>query len=208
MLRIDALVPAAGTSARMGRPKLLLGLGGESVIQRVVRALESGGADQVIVVAPPLEQEGAVVLANHARVEGARVVHCPAPTVDMRASIEIGLEEIAHGLVPIPDGIVLCPGDSPAMTPALVRAVIEAFRREPTRLVVPVHQGKRGHPVAIPWSLARTIPQLPAGTGVNALVDSSRDRVLMLDVDEPGAVVDLDTPEDYRRVVEGQRPSS
>lgn len=206
MIRIDALVPAAGVSARMGRPKLLLGLGDGSVIQRVVRALEGGGADQVIVVAPPLEQEGAVVLANHARVEGARVVHCLAPTADMRATIEVGLDEIGHGLTPVPEGLLLCPGDSPALTPALVRAVIACFRQDPTRIVVPAHEGRRGHPVALPWLLARTIPQRPAGTGVNALIEAERDRIRLLDVEDPGAVIDLDTPEDYQRIVGGLRP--
>jgi molybdenum cofactor cytidylyltransferase len=208
MLRIYALVPAAGKSERMGRPKLTLGLGDASVIQRVVRALEAGGADYVFVVAPPVPEPGAVVLANHARVEGAWVVHCPAPTADMRATVEVGLDDLTHGLVPPPDGLLLCPGDSPRISPALVKAVVARFRQDPARVVVPVHAGKKGHPVALPWALARTIPDLPPGVGINALVESQGERLIRLEVDDPGAVIDLDTPEDYRRLVGGTGPGA
>jgi molybdenum cofactor cytidylyltransferase len=207
MIRVYGLVPAAGKSERMGRPKLTLGLGDASVIQRVVRALEGGGADHVFVVAPPVPEAGSVVLANHARVEGAWVVHCPQPTPDMRATVEVGLDELSHGLVPPPDGLLLCPGDSPRISAGLVKQVLARFRLDPTRVVVPVHAGKKGHPVALPWALARAIPGLPAGVGINALVESEGDRVVRLEVDDPGAVIDLDTPEDYRRLVEGSGPA-
>src|SRR5215471_3453560 len=49
---IAAVVPAAGRSSRMGRPKLLLDFEGESLIRRVVTALRGGGADRIVVVPP------------------------------------------------------------------------------------------------------------------------------------------------------------
>ncbi len=196
---IVALVPAAGRSERMGRPKLILELGIESVIQRVVRALERSGASSVIVVAPPIEQPGAVVLADQARAEGAQVVHLPAPTEDMRATIQFGLDAL-DGRRPVPEGLLLAPGDSPGITAELVASVLRRFlQASQERIVVPMHDGKRGHPIALPWSLALAIPDLPAGVGVNALVESHRDRLITLPVSEPGAILDMDTPEDYRR---------
>lgn len=201
MLRLYALIPAAGKSQRMGRPKLLLGLGDASVIQRVVQAFDAGGADMVVVVAPPIHHEGAVVLANHAKVEGAWVVHCPSETADMRATVEVGLDEITQGVFARPDGLLLCPGDSPGLTSVLVKRVIACFNENPNRIVIPAHGGRRGHPVALPWSLAQRIPQLPPGTGVNALIEAHHELTLVLDVEDPGAITDLDTPEDYRRIV-------
>ena len=68
MIRVAALVPAAGRSQRMGRPKLILGLGTESVIQRVVIALERGGAEPVLVThatifpTPPTEEDELLLL--------------------------------------------------------------------------------------------------------------------------------------------------
>jgi molybdenum cofactor cytidylyltransferase len=199
-MKLIGLIPAGGSSQRMGRPKLTLGLGGESVIQRVVRALEQGGAETVLVVAPPIDQPGAVVLANHARAEGAEVVHLPLPTPDMRATVEAGLDAIIdHALAP--DVVLLTPGDVPGLTAELVAQVARAASRHPGKLVVPTHDGHRGHPLALPWSLARGIASLPPGTGVNALLDQhAADRVdLPVAVAAAQAFADMDTPDDYRR---------
>jgi molybdenum cofactor cytidylyltransferase len=195
---VAAIVPAAGRSTRMGRPKLVLGLGSESVIQRVVRALRQGGAEPVLVVAPVRTKPGAIELADQARREGARVFHCPEPTPDMRATVCVGLAALRETGRP-PAGLLLAPGDCPGLRPELVARVMAQFRDDPTRLVVPVYQGKRGHPLALPWALAAAIPELPEGTGVKALLDQYPERLRELPVADRGAVSDLDTPEDYRR---------
>jgi molybdenum cofactor cytidylyltransferase len=198
MIRVAAIVPAAGRSQRMGRPKLTLGLGTESVIQRVVIALEHGGAEPVLVVAPPVAEPDAVVLANHAKVEGAWVVHCPRPTTDMRGTVRVGLDELAsQGW--IPDGLLIAPGDSPGLSPRLVGLVVERFRQDPSRIVVPRYEGRRGHPVALPWPVALAIHELPDDVGINALLDQQASLVTTLEVNDPGAIADMDTPEEYRK---------
>ena len=67
---IAAVVPAAGRSQRMGRPKLLLPIDGEPLIVRVVTALREGGAERVVVVAPPAESEGGPAVAALASQAG------------------------------------------------------------------------------------------------------------------------------------------
>jgi molybdenum cofactor cytidylyltransferase len=96
-------------------------------------------------------------------------------------------------------GILLTPGDSPGITPALVRRVLERFRDDPHRIIIPTHGGRRGHPVALPWALAALVRQLPPGVGINALVAAHADRTATMEWEDAGAVADLDTPEDYRR---------
>jgi molybdenum cofactor cytidylyltransferase len=207
-MRIIALVPAAGESRRMGRPKLTLGLGNASVIQRVVSALERGGAESVMGVAGPTFADGAVQLANHARVEGAEVVHLPAPTADMRATVEFGLDALLdHGFAPA-DGLLLCPGDVPSLTADLVREVVRLFRTNSDRIVLPVHGERKGHPVALPWSLIGTIRDLGPGLGVNALIEMNRNRILAVPIADASPLDDLDTPEDYQRLLMATRGAS
>ena len=86
---IAAIVPAAGRSERMGRPKLILPIGGLSVIARVTSALRQGGADPVLVVVPPAAVPGASALAAEAARAGACVVVAEPPPPDMRASVEL-----------------------------------------------------------------------------------------------------------------------
>jgi CTP:molybdopterin cytidylyltransferase MocA len=129
--------------------------------------------------------------------EGALVVVAERVSPDMRASVELGLGRL--GAVGSPRTVLLVPGDCTGITPDLVARVVHGSRGNPDRIIVPVVTGTRGHPVALPWRLASEIPHLPPGIGVNALVKSRAADVVELEVDDLGAVADLDTPEDYQR---------
>jgi len=194
---IAAIVPAAGHSERMGRPKLILRVGERTVIARVVQALLQGGADRVVVVTPPADAPGAKILACEAEDAGALVVIPEERPIDMRASFERGLDALADnpGLLTL----LLAPGDSVGITPELTAQVVASAKAQPASLIVPVVQGQRGHPVAIPWPLAEEVRSLPLGVGINTLVKLHAAAVVELPVTEPGAVADLDTPEDYQR---------
>jgi molybdenum cofactor cytidylyltransferase len=194
---IAAIVPAAGQSRRMGRPKLILPVRGIPLIARVVAAIRDGGADRVIVVAPPETEPGAVELREAAEAEGAEVVVPDRPTLDMRASVELGLGRLAKG--PKPTALLLTPGDIPGLGRDVVAGVIAAWRESPDRIVVPWHEGRRGHPLLLPWRLARQIPHLPAGVGVNDLLTKRSRLIFHIPIDDPDLFEDLDTPEDYRR---------
>jgi molybdenum cofactor cytidylyltransferase len=181
----------------MGQPKLILPLGNESVISHVIRALHDGGADRVIVVLPPQGSLGASQLAEEARRAGAEMAPLESATEDMRESISWGLAWLARGRPP--DAVLLAPGDSPGISAALVARVIARGRSEGSSIIIPTHAGRGGHPVLIPWTLAREIPALPEGVGVNALMARNPGSVVKLEVDDAGAIADLDTPDDYRR---------
>jgi molybdenum cofactor cytidylyltransferase len=194
---IAAVIPAAGLSVRMGRPKLILPVGGVLLIARVVAAFRDGGAERVVVVSAPADTPGASEIARTARDEGAEVVVAPSPPADMRASVELGLEFLDRGSVP--SAVLLAPGDSPGLHRSIVARVIRYATESPERIVVPRHGGRSGHPILLPWELAKAIPSLPAGVGVNAMLAAHPERVEAFDVDDPGILADLDTLEDYRR---------
>lgn len=189
-----AIVPAAGQSRRMGRPKLTLPLGDRTVIEHVVAALRAGGVEQVIVVVGPQVPE----VGTLAQAAGAEVVHLERATPDMRTTVERGLDWLESNHRPAPDEPwLLAPADCPTLPPAVVRRLLAV--EAPDSIVVPVHGGRRGHPTRFAWRHAAGIRGLPAGEGINALV-RDRARVIEVPVDEPGILADLDTPEDYDRL--------
>ena len=196
---IAAIVPAAGRSERMGRPKLILPIGGLSVIAHVTSALRKGGADPVLVVVPPPSVAGAPALAAEAARAGGCVVVAEPPPPDMRSSVECGLDHLEQRALPPPATFLLAPGDSPGISAELVARIVARAAAEPDAIVIPQSQGRRGHPIALPWSLAAEIRGLPGDVGINALVARHAARVLTLDVADPAALADLDTPDDYRR---------
>jgi CTP:molybdopterin cytidylyltransferase MocA len=181
----------------MGRPKLILPVSGIPLIARVVAALLEGGADRVVVVGPPLAEPGAGALLEAAEGQGAEVVVAARPPLDMRSSVEIGLAHLSKG--PEPSAILITPGDLPGLGRMAVARVIEASTRFPGRIVLPRHDGKRCHPLLLPWALASEIPRLPTGVGVNALLAAHPNSMVAVEVDDPAILDDIDTPADYER---------
>ena len=96
---IAAVVPAAGSSKRMGQPKLLVEFDGQTVIGRVVGALRAGGVERVVVIAPPADAAEGPAIAKAASTAGAEVVVPATRPAEMRESIEHGLERLARGQV-------------------------------------------------------------------------------------------------------------
>jgi molybdenum cofactor cytidylyltransferase len=192
-----AVVPAAGRSTRMGRPKLSLLLGGRSVLEHVVAALREGGVAHILVVVGPQVPE----LASLAEAAGAAVLRLTEATADMRATVEHGLRRLEERFHPPPDAAwLLAPADQPAAGAGVVRALLAAYAARPSgSIVVPVHAGRRGHPTVIAWRHVAAIRAWPAGEGLNSYLRSQIGETLDFETAEVGVVADLDVPEDYER---------
>jgi CTP:molybdopterin cytidylyltransferase MocA len=194
---IFAVVPAAGHSTRMGRPKLALPLAGGTVLERVVAALRAGGCDHVVVVLSPRVR----ALAPPAASAGAHVCLLPGDTPDMRATVEHGLRWLEWRFIPQPDDAwLLAPGDHPALDGGVVRRLIEAYAPGGHSVVVPTVDGRRGHPTLIAWRHVAGMRTHPAGQGINGYVRTLGEATLAVPVSDRGIVCDLDTPADYERL--------
>lgn len=202
-MRTFALIPAAGLSRRMGQPKLLLPLAGRTILEHVITALHDGGADGVLVVVGP---EG-TALAETAERAGAQVERLPTQTPDMRATCERGLVALAQRWQPgEDDGWLLQPADHPTLCPDVVRALLRAAAEgSETNVVVPGHDGQRGHPVWLRWRLAAEVSRLPEDKGLNHLVRAQAAQTRVLIWPDAEVLRDLDTPEDYEALVRWNR---
>jgi molybdenum cofactor cytidylyltransferase len=204
--QLVALIPAAGHSRRMGQPKLLLDLGGRTIMARVVDALRQAGIARCIVVVRP----GDTALAHEATIAGAEVVTPVVAPIDMRQSVEYGLREVGGSREKVEstpaleslDGWVLVPADHPALQAPVIRELVAVWVMNSSRIVVPVYNGQRGHPTIFPWSLSQEVFTLLPDQGLNHLLRSVPDRVLEVSVSDPHVLDDLDTPEDLRRLRE------
>ena len=202
--RTFAIVPACGRSTRMGRPKLALSLGARTVIEHVVVSLRAGGVSEVVVVIGPHVPE----LAPLAAAAGAEVLALAEPTPDMRATVEAGLTylEDRQDLSP-EDWWLLAPADHPVLSAAVVRELLAA-QSAAHSVIVPVHAGRRGHPTLVRWKLAAAIRTIPAGRGINSLLREHESRTLELAVNDPAILANLDTPEDYARLLKQVPPDN
>jgi molybdenum cofactor cytidylyltransferase len=195
-MRTLGLIPAAGKSRRMGRPKLSLTCGDSTVIECVLAAVRTAGIEEVLVVVAPDAED----LARLAESAGAHVLRLPSDTPDMRATCEHGLAWLEERYHPADDdGWLLLPADHPTVRPGVVCAILDAA---PGRsIVVPVHESKRGHPTWLRWSHVAAIRALPPDQGLNALIRANAAQTFELDWPSDAILRDLDTPQDYERLV-------
>jgi molybdenum cofactor cytidylyltransferase len=193
---ISAIVPAAGKSERMGRCKLTLRIGKLTVIEHVVGALQKGGADPVVVVT------GSREVQRIAESAGAVVVWLTTPTSSMRATVERGLDWLEFDRHPTDeDAWLLMPGDYPNITAEPIQTLCEQFRGQSSKsILVPVHNGSRGHPILIPWPHVVGIRALPAGSGIDDYVKCSI--VVEIPVSTEDILHDVDTPMDLKTASE------
>jgi molybdenum cofactor cytidylyltransferase len=195
--RTFALIPAAGKGQRMGRPKLLLPLGGRTIVERVVDAFRTAAIDTVLVVVGPAMEE----LAARAEDAGAAVLELAEQTAEMRDTIERGLDWLEEQRRPSEDDAwLLSPADQPALRPAIIASLLQARTAHPEHSIfLPVYQGRRGHPVLINWGHVAGIRRLPAGQGINAYLHGQAEQTFLLPAESADVLADLDTPEDYER---------
>jgi len=191
---IVGIVLAAGLSTRMGRPKQLLRLGDSTVIEVVVRRVRSQ-LDQVIVVLGHRAGEIAPLLETCE----VRCVVNERYRVGMTTSVQCGIAASGEwgGAV---SGYLICLGDQPGIGPGAVRAVVAAARGESGKgIVIPRFKGRRGHPIFVSAAYTDEIARLGDDEGLNQVTGRHSDDTLEIDVEDEEVLVDLDTPEDYRR---------
>ena len=192
----SAVLPAAGASRRMGRPKLLLPYQDGTIAGSLVASLRVAGVERIVLVIAPGDEE----LRAWARDARLLVTVNPDPERGMLSSIREGIAALggAAQMALRAETLLVSPADLPALRPETVAAVLRGVERAP--LAVPVHRGRRGHPLAIAPRLIPEVEALDLAVGLRQLLDRHAAAVLEVEVDDPGAVEDVDTPEDYRRL--------
>jgi molybdenum cofactor cytidylyltransferase len=187
---ISALVLAAGKSERMGgTPKALLPLRGKSFLQSILEAIsEAPIHDTVVVVGHHRNEIEQTVAAS------ARVVYNPDYERGMITSLQAGI----RALRPEVSGALLCLVDHPVVDAETIRSLMA--HAAPSRIALPTFGGRRGHPVLFGSFVLQEILALPPFQGANIVVRKDPSRIVEVPVNSPGILVDVDTPEDYRKL--------
>lgn len=194
---VAGVVPAAGASRRMGRPKALLDAGGRSFVAAVVGTLVGGGCDPVVVVTAPGQRE----VGRRAQAAGALVLANPDPGEGPITSVRLALAVLGARV----EGIALLPVDHPAVRPETVAALLEAFAPGDAPLVLPTFGGRRGHPAVFGRRLFAELLDPALEGGARAVVHRHLAEARTVEVDDPGILADIDTPEAWRAAFAARR---
>jgi molybdenum cofactor cytidylyltransferase len=195
---IVAVILSAGESSRMGRPKALLPVDGETFIEKIVKALRQSKVARIVVVLGHNAEE------MRRQIEGLPVEIRVNPNYPLGqlSSLQAAIRGIDAD--PRCDGILVHLVDHPYINPVLVDVMIERFYDSKKLIVVPRCQGKRGHPVIFSRALFAELLSAPLDQGAKAVVNAHRDETLEIETDDAGIAVDIDTPELYRQHIKGE----
>lgn len=196
---IFAVVPAAGKSTRMGRPKLSLPVGARTVLECVVDALRSGGVEHIIVVLGPHVAD----MTSMVEQAGAGTLLLTRETAHMRDTVQEGLDHLAQRFQPKGNDVwLLAPADHPRLSGSVTAGLIQRAAGDLLHSIfVPTYFGRRGHPVLFRWHHAAGIVAFQPDRGLNAYVRAHAAHVLEVRVDDPDILLDMDTVEDYQRLL-------
>jgi molybdenum cofactor cytidylyltransferase len=183
--RHGALVLAAGASRRLGRPKQLLRIAGESLLRRAARLALESGADDVI-----------VVLGHRAVEMAAEISDLPLRWIaaqDWDAGLGASLRQGAAALPAACDGVLVLLCDQPALDVVHLRGLVRLWQAAPLRAAASAYAGVAGVPALLPRSWLQL--QAPGDQGARALLRSRPDEVDLLP--NEALARDVDTSADW-----------
>jgi len=195
---IVGVVLSAGESIRMGRPKALLPIEGQTFLERIVAALKKTQVGKII-----------VVLGHDAENMTREIKHLPVEVL-INSDYQLGqLSSLQTAVRHLQsdehcDGMLVHLVDHPYIDGKLVDLMIQRFYERGKLIIVPRYQGKRGHPVIFSRSLFRKLLDAPMEQGAKAVVNAHAKETLEIAADDEGVTIDIDTPDEYRHHVKAQ----
>ncbi len=192
-----AIIPAAGTSRRMGRPKLLLPWrDGQTVLDAVLVAWQASCVKRVVVVAGELAPQYAAIAKRH----GAELLAPDPPPAEMIDSIRRGLEVVEWKGPPRDAVWLVAPADQPRLSTKLVDQLLREHDAAAPSVLMPTDGETRGHPILLPWSARAAALDDPSVQTLRDVVRRFPQR--KIDWSDGTSWLDIDTPQDYQRIRE------
>jgi molybdenum cofactor cytidylyltransferase len=190
---LAAVILSGGESRRMGSPKALLPYQGATFLQHLLDITKH-----------PKIGYRRVVLGAHAEII-TRSIHLDPEEVVINPDWEKGqLSSIHAALLSLPigatDGMLLCPVDHPLVSADLISNLIAAFYSGKPAIVLPVYNGRRGHPLIFSAALYPELLDAPVETGARAVVWAHKKEIVEVPTIEEGVILNLNDPQAFEKL--------
>lgn len=192
-----AVMPAAGRSRRMGKCKYTLFVyNNKTVIECAIENILLSGILDIFVV---LNGEDAVVKA--VSTYNVRICQNDNEHSYMADSIRIALNKISIDNPNMDEktGIMIALADQPVIKSATIKKIIDIYAADPKKIVIPTFKGRRGHPTIFPYYIIKDLSEMET---LRDVIGKHEDKILLLETDDEGIILDIDTPGDYEYVME------
>jgi molybdenum cofactor cytidylyltransferase len=193
MLKIWAVILAAGESKRMGFPKMLLPFNGKPMLENVIINVVGSDVDNTIVILGSGKENLEEMISRH------NVIYYYNKNYKegMLSSVQCGFCNVPENS----DAVMVFQGDQPLINTITINKMIKAYRSSDKGIIIPVYAKKRGHPILIDKKYRKEIEKLDARVGLRSLTYKFSEDVLEIETDDPGILRDFDTYKDYKKEI-------
>lgn len=190
---ISAVVLAAGMSKRLGEPKQLLPIENRVMIEVVIEKLLQVEIDEIIVVLGHRAAEIKEVLAE----KEVKIIYNPDYYLGQSTSLHSGLQAVSIKA----DGILCMLGDLPLIKASTLDYLIAEFRQGDELIILPEYNGHRGNPVIFDHRLRTKMLEVSGDQGARQLLANYREQSKRVTVEDEGVIFDIDTKDEYQKLV-------
>ncbi len=176
----------------MGQLKQLLPLHEKPLVRNCADTLVSAGIRNIVVVIGP-GRDRIVPVLDDLPSNVLKIGFNEDPGSEMAESVRIGMRLIDHSS----SGILICLSDHPIVSKETLRLLAALHEEDRKKIIIPAYQGKKGHPTLFPASVMTGIFE---GLTLGDIIRRNPDLMRIVEVQDEGVVIDLDTMEDYRRI--------
>ncbi len=130
-----------------------------------------------------------------ASIDGARTIVNEAYAEGMSTSIRAGV----RAADPQAEAFLIVLGDEPFVASSTIDSLLDGRDGSGAKIFIPTYRGRRGNPVLVDRELAEEMQSITGDRGCRTIFGHHAEQILEVPVDDPGILIDLDTPEQVAR---------
>jgi molybdenum cofactor cytidylyltransferase len=185
---IAGIILAAGEGKRIGQNKGLLKIGGISFLEKVILPLKDAGCDPVIVVGGSQSDKVKAESLKH----GAEFALNENWQSGQFSSLKAGLRQLKHDV----EGAIIALADHPLVMSNTYNILMEEFLEHSDKIILPICNGRRGHPIVLPDDIIGEIKSAPDNSILKDIIFDHTDKIYETVIEDPGILKDIDTNSD------------
>ncbi len=191
--RIAGVILAAGSGSRMEKIKQLLPCGKKTILDQVIYNARCSDLNEIIVVLGYCSDK----IERTVNFFGTKIVINTEYSKGQSSSLKTGLDKVSNSC----DGVMFLLGDQPLINSSVINSLIVAFEISDAPIIIPYCNGKRGNPVIIARPLFHRLRLLSADAGARLVFKEFEHEILKVSVDDKAILFDVDTEEDYKKLI-------
>ena len=191
------IILAAGTSSRLGRPKQLLLIDGKPLLAGVIQSALQSELDHTVVVLGYQAAEIQKALKsdlNHPKLE---VVVNRNYHTGLAGSLKTGLKQVMADYT----AVMILLADHPFQETFIINSILKRYKNSDKAICVPVHRGRRGHPVILGERFYADVMSLGGDIGAREIIKNHPEQLTLVELESTRSFMDIDSESDLARAL-------